>query len=581
MSAKTKSSKKKKKTNDSLDVDRNIFAALQLNEPKFSPTLWFLSDSVSPKVREKIEGWHRDQGKTKKGGVAADDIVATVAELTESQAGGVENAASLDNAVLALAAVHGLSQAPSFNEGDLVWDQLWDLSAAAQRSDSITLPLIKSIGLEIGITLCFVVGDDQKLSQRFLVEEFESLIESNLDNDGWPDSRLLPILGAVVGSWARCFHLLDEQGVLLEHEIRMQLEWLVRQCLRLRSSGGGFCVGAMGVGDSKNGSENFWRCLVAMSEDRDDQKIAKFLNGKSKSLSYLQAGELAEPYNVSEWAGTFLLRSTWSPKSPRLMVDYSSNLERSNDYGFLTEVSRSVPLVSGQTMPEISFSGNVVEAFGGFEVICERSDDDLDYIETQIELSDGGRLNRQWLLSRTDEFLLVADSVVPAMVGKIDYRCRWPLAADVTTMAETETSEIYLQDRQGRQKIQALVMPLSLPEWKAERSAGSLVPEANQFELKQSSDGVGLYAALLFDLNPGRSKKKRTWRQLTVSEDRQILPADVAAAFRFQLNNDQWFFYRAIASTGNRTFLGENVIAEFVLNRFKKDGEVESLIEVQ
>ena len=154
----------------------------------------------------------------------------------------------------------------------------------------------------------------------------------------------------------------------------------------------------------------------------------------------------------------------------------------------------------------------------------------------------------------------------------------------MTTLSESETREVYLQTTGSsgqRQKIKALALPLALPEWKAERFPGQLVAEADALVLEQRFEGEALYAPLLFDLNPGRSKKKRTWRKLTVAQDRQAVADDQAVAFRFQLDKRQWFFYRALASMGNRTFMGENVNSEFAFNRLRKSGKVTSLFEIE
>ena len=39
--------------------------------------------------------------------------------------------------------------------------------------------------------------------------------------------------------------------------------------------------------------------------------------------------------------------------------------------------------------------------------------------------------------------------------------------------------------------------------------------------------------------------------------------------------------YRSLNGTANRTFLGQNVINEFLVARFLNDGEIETLIEIE
>ncbi len=43
----------------------------------------------------------------------------------------------------------------------------------------------------------------------------------------------------------------------------------------------------------------------------------------------------------------------------------------------------------------------------------------------------------------------------------------------------------------------------------------------------------------------------------------------------------QWLIYRALASKGNRTLLGHNLVSETLVGRFRRDGEVESLVEIE
>ena len=168
--------------------------------------------------------------------------------------------------------------------------------------------------------------------------------------------------------------------------------------------------------------------------------------------------------------------------------------------------------------------------------------------------------------------------VVPESASRIDYRCGWPLASGVEGMRESETREVYLT---SDKKIQSLVLPLALPEWKAGRTDDRLDFRDGRMCLTQSIIGLGLYAPLFFDLSRQRSRKKRTWRQITVAENMNKVERDVACAYRIQLDKRQWIFYRIVSSRGNRTFMGENVSSEFYFGRFFKNGKVKHLIEIE
>ena len=58
-------------------------------------------------------------------------------------------------------------------------------------------------------------------------------------------------------------------------------------------------------------------------------------------------------------------------------------------------------------------------------------------------------------------------------------------------------------------------------------------------------------------------------------------PHDVAAAYRVQAGSKQWMFYRALAGTGNRTLLGQNLTSEFIVARFNRSGDTEPLVEIE
>jgi len=279
---------------------------------------------------------------------------------------------------------------------------------------------------------------------------------------------------------------------------------------------------------------------------------------------------------LCEEAEEGLLRSYRKEGSPHVQFHYS-------DRSFRVKIGAAHRLIGGIAMPRITLDGQSISPTRNFEVVCNHHDHDLDYVELEMPIGEGGTLGRQLILSRDEHFLIIADCVIPPRKSRIEYQCDWPLVKKILGMEEIESREIYLR----RKKIQALVMPLALPEWKAEPSSGRLeiVPSTSAspkscLRLFQVMEGAGLYAPLFFDLSPQRSKKKRTWRRLAVGENLRPVPSDQGVAFRIQSNKQQWFFYRAVASRGNRTFLGQNFQGEFVINRFSKKGKVTELLRI-
>lgn len=589
------------------EMDSNQSPALSDLDPLFNRStskrplaLWGLRHLVSDATVNLCTKWAAEQsdGSAKNRASQIEREVASMSlRLSE-----IDGTPSLDDIILGLSAAQAMASGNASEFGRDFIDRLHSLSVLAGANDAVEFLLHKSLGIEIGLWLANRRLESQHgqapkgYQSQNLVDQFEAIIEDNLDSDGWPDSRLLKQIEGLAACWARSFRLLKRCDVDVAGGVQIQLEWFARQCLRLRLKD---ATMIFGQADSESVDESFWDAVTSMSNDPHDLLIAGMFSGdlkfadaessKRKRITPTMAKKLVDPHNVSEWSESFLLRSNWRKKSPRVAVDFSNSQTNSHsdtnaesvvdEQKCFTEIARNRKLVSGQTLPEIQIDGDLAKFEGGFEVVCNVHDDDLDYIEMQTELSHGGRLNRQWLLSRRDQFLVVADSVLPTSGSEIDYRCLWPMAGGVTTMAETETSEVYLQDAESK-NIESLVLPLTLPEWKAERFDGSLVANVDSIVLEQNVSGQALFAALVFDLKPGRSRKKRTWRKLTVGENRQAVADDQGVAYRFQLNNRQWFFYRALASTGNRTFLGQNVVSEFAFYRFHSNGTATSLIEV-
>ncbi len=123
-------------------------------------------------------------------------------------------------------------------------------------------------------------------------------------------------------------------------------------------------------------------------------------------------------------------------------------------------------------------------------------------------------------------------------------------------------------------------MPLALREWRADPRSGSLAVSDNRLVLTQEANGRAICCPLFVDLKNKRSAKERTWRQLTVGENMEILPADVAVGYRAQSGDDQWLVYRSLGPAGNRTLLGHNVAGEFCAGRFV-DGKFKEWIEIE
>jgi hypothetical protein len=213
---------------------------------------------------------------------------------------------------------------------------------------------------------------------------------------------------------------------------------------------------------------------------------------------------------------------------------------------------------------------------GEWEEVCWVTDDDVDYLELQVELSEGVRIQRQICLARQDRFLFIADAVLGAETHSLRHTLQLPLTDAIATPA-AETHEIALRARKPR----ALIFPLALPEWRTDRRGGELTAGNGTIQLHQATNASSLYAPLWIDLDPQRHNRSFTWRQLAVAEERQNVPPDVAVGYRVQFGKEQWLIYRSLNPARNRTVIGHNLATEFLIARFDQGGGVKALIEVE
>lgn len=547
---------------------------------KKSPLIWFASSYfVDWDTTEQLNAWY---GAIKHRNSKATDANQTAERLFDEFETSISNQnghpVSISRALQTIAAAHAIP-AIRASENDSAWPAIELLISQSEQLNLVssnsgeTVLIEQLIAIELPLTIAFQCPD--VLVPNDLAEPaaawMADTVQEVLDDDGWPRADLLPLFGMLLASWTRSLKLIHKLKIEFDSAAEGQLEWAVRQLLRLLRADETLMFSHP---NSAAMAPECLKLLLQMSGDRADQELAKTValrnvetSGKKKSK---KKREHSQPSSISEWGESAVLQSGWHRGAPKLGFDYSRK-------SFQIEVTAGRSLVMGNAYPQITFDGQLTLPIDNFEIVCNESDADLEYVELQQPLTQSLTLTRQLILSRDEEFLIVADCVVPLVPGEIEYQCEWPLASSVSIVPESETREIYLTDP----KIQALVLPLSLPEWKVGPTNGRLMPLDDCFRLTDAINGAGLYVPLVFDLSPKRAKKKRTWRSLTVSQERVAITRDVGAAFRFQLHEQQWFFYRAISEKGNRTFLGENFNGEFLISRFDRKGAISELLRIE
>ena len=391
----------------------------------------------------------------------------------------------------------------------------------------------------------------------------EAMIEL-LDGEGMPQARYVCHWRGLLASWTRCVQMDAEiDGGQIDKQAKMHFEWLVRQTIRWRRSNGSF---VFEENSKPPCGDELIEAAIRCGGDQLDQDCFQCSMGKLEPRQ--SSFDLPSPGEHSEWAEAAILRSHWAAKSSYLATTFDSSR-------LLTELgARGSVIWSGDDVPEIRIENEPLEITSDWEELCWSSDDDMDYLELEVRLNNSWRLQRQMLLARRDRFLFSADVLIGGTKpSKIHYCRPIPFTDQVELIYDDQTCEIGMKAKRNL----GCLIPLALNEWKSDTHLGEFDGQA----LRQRSVGVGLYAPLFVDLDPKRQRKSRTWRQLTVAEQLRLVDPSEAVAYRVQIGQQNWVFYRSLSGAKNRTFLGQNVINEFLVARFLPDGEIETLIEIE
>lgn len=279
-------------------------------------------------------------------------------------------------------------------------------------------------------------------------------------------------------------------------------------------------------------------------------------------------------YNAEAQAA--LLRRTKTAPHDELFIDFS----RPECHVELR--ASGATLLNGPWTVQASAGGQPLAPAGSWRESCWERDEAYDYLEIDLPLAGGRLLERQMLFARQERFVLLADALIGpsgnSAANELHYQGSLPLDAQAAFRPAAETREGWLETKNRRQ---ASIVPLALPEWRAEFGHAELSAHDGRLSLNQKALGRNLYAPLWIDLDSRRLKRPLTWRRITVAENLAIVPREVAAAYRVQVGGKQWLLYRSLAQRGNRTFLGHNTLCSFACRRLLAGGATEDLVEIE
>jgi hypothetical protein len=313
--------------------------------------------------------------------------------------------------------------------------------------------------------------------------------------------------------------------------------------------------------------------LVSLTSDRPDRPMkARSKNRRSsRGSNGVVRRKRVNPVFQSDSSRLACLRSDWKTDANSLSVMHQGPLPR------LELATRGQVMLSGEWQVELRAGGVDVPIAGPWTCSCWYSEDEGDYLELQAQPTPEIHIERQLLLSRTDDLLFLADAVIGSGDVRFDYASRLPLVPELDVLPFSGTRECRVTGPAG----QARLFPLGLPCDRVTGTAGQFVGSNGQLELRQSGIG-GLYAPIVIDWNPNRRRSPAFWRALTVAQNGAAVPPRSASGCRLQIGKEQWLIYRSLSPILEpRTILGQHTMYETMIGRFERSGELEPIVLVE
>lgn len=422
---------------------------------------------------------------------------------------------------------------------------------------------------------------------------FSHGLDRLLDSQGQVSARHLPVMRPLLASWTRAHVLGAElEGACCDETALSQLRAFVQQVLRCTRPDG---ARVLAPADAPRLDRSLFQAVLAQVADRPTRQLATPVLPKDhrSDKAPRPPKRLPTPSSIHASGKLAVLRTDWTRRATVATVHFADALVQ-------WELALGQELLwSGEWSLDVRCNGQPLALVGPWELKLGQLSEHADHLLIEAPLSEHVRVQRQIVLARKEHFLFFADALLGEQPASLGLRSSLTLAPTTTIQPAMETREVRLRSR----RASAWVFPLALPEWRRDRRIGELsdasttlgaqsaeVPAASHLligpsaapgsdlVLSQQAHGKSLYAPWFVDLAPSRQEQPATWRQLTVCAQRQVVPPDVAVGYRMQVDTRQWLVYRSLGRCDNRTVLGQNFVADFVLARFRRNGTIDALV---
>lgn len=427
-------------------------------------------------------------------------------------------------------------------------------------------------------------------------------LDTFLDGAGTPRADLLPISRLLAASWIRSRWLdlmriealpdsngneetstepktsKNSKSIFTENSLSA-LEWAIRLLMYFTRPDGAM------VFTRPSEKTAFWCpelfiAALKIDSDLDDKKLAVSILPDLTPKQAKRTWTLPNASNDSPWGRVSVLQTNWQTRTGAV-VTWERML-----FPKLEILSRKVPLISGEWRFRGTWKRKELTPQSAWREIFSHSTEQVDYLELELELSEGFTLQRHALLAKEEHFLLLGDALSgDGFQGEKvhDGELRWQTALPIFPASKVYATEDSLELFAGNSNGPcAAFMPLALPEWREKLTKGNDFLVENGFiRADYRTEKSALYAPIFIDLDPQRMGAALTWRQLKVGEKLQNVPPYRAAGFRVQVADAQWLFFRSLAECCNRSVLGHNLNSETYAGIFKPDGNTKAILDVE
>ena len=254
-------------------------------------------------------------------------------------------------------------------------------------------------------------------------------------------------LRPLLACWTRCRALAAKlPGGCLGPRSEQRYERLVRNALRCTRPDG---RPLLTKEESASWGSELFEAALRSGVDESVRQLAALalptLSPGAAAKAPKKAAELPPPSIHWEDGAIAVLRRNWNRGDERLAVLFAGQTCE------IELVASGQVAASGAWRFEIAQQGQQLQPVSPWESICWYTDDEVDYLELEIELTAGVKLQRQIVLAREDRFLFLADALMSPQPGNLEYRTVLPLARNVEFRGAGESREGFLvQGRGGR-----------------------------------------------------------------------------------------------------------------------------------